>query len=100
MKKLILLCLVFVYSTTFYAQTATEKKAKAKTEQSTKKAKKDVKEKESKKEKATKLKKDGTPDKRFKEEDKAPLKKDGTLQKLKQQQLEKQNQAKEKQSQT
>lgn len=74
MKKVILLCMVFVFSNTFFAQTATEKKAKVKTEKSAQKAKKEVKEKEVKKkvEKATKLKKDGTPDKRFKEETKAP----------------------------
>ena len=41
MKKVLLLCMLFVFSTTFYAQTATEKKAKAKTE----KTKKEVQEK-------------------------------------------------------
>ena len=39
MKKLILLCMVFVFSNTFYAQTAAEKKAKAKTEKKIEKAK-------------------------------------------------------------
>jgi colicin import membrane protein len=65
--------MVFVFSNTFFAQTATEKKAKAKTEKAAKEAK----------EKAPKIKKDGTPDKRFKDADKdgPKLKKDGTVDK-------------------
>lgn len=78
MKKLILLCMVFVFSNTFYAQTAAEKKAKettAKAKEVKKKA--DAAKKEA--QAAPKLKKDGTPDKRFKENEKATkLKKDGT----------------------
>ena len=49
-KKVLLLCMFFVFSATFYAQTATEKKAKVKTE----KTKKEVQEKATKTEKKAK----------------------------------------------
>jgi colicin import membrane protein len=48
MKKLILLCFVFVFSNTFFAQTAKTTTSKTKTE--------------------VKLKKDGTPDQQYKNE--------------------------------
>lgn len=58
--------MVFVFSNTFYAQTATAKKVKTEKKTTTT---------------TTKLKKDGTPDKRYKTESKVVLKKDGTVDK-------------------
>ena len=80
MRKLILLCMVFVFTSTVFAQTTAEKKAKAKTEAKVKQTKKKTikTEKKVKETKTTKLKKDGTVDKRYKADTKVRLKKDGT----------------------
>lgn len=71
MKKLILLCIVFVFSNTFFAQTATEKKAKAKAKTEKTTTVKTTKAKVT----TPKTKKDGTPDKRFKDANSPKLKK-------------------------
>ena len=75
MKRVILLCMLFVFATAGFSQETTTKKGlKTKTEKAataTKKAEKVVKETKDK----APLKKDGTVDKRYKAAEKAPLKK-------------------------
>ncbi|MGV3697132.1 hypothetical protein [Flavobacterium sp.] len=87
MKKIILLCMLFVFSNTIFAQTdrniqsARDQVAISKASAAKKKAAQAKVEAAKAKEeaaKATRLKKDGTPDKRYKSKSAVKLKKDGT----------------------